>query len=173
MTNKEEKKDLTGLETATNRKDAEYDLTEALLKAAEFRNSDDAVTAVDIKRGKKIAFTVRVRPISDNEARLARKKATTLMDNPQGKKFPKIEKSFDSTKFNSHLIYTATVEEDKKKIWGNTKLMDKFDILDPVDSIDVLLSVGEKLELVDVIMDISGMNKGGDDEATDEEYAKN
>lgn len=168
----EEKKDLTGLETATNRRDAEYDLTEALLKAAEFRNSDDAITDVDIKRNGAVAFTVRVRPLSDTEARKARKLATTMMANPQGRKYPQIEKSFDSALFNSHLIYMATVEEDQKNIWGNKKVMDKFDILNPWETVDLLLAVGEKLELVDVIMDISGMN-GEDEEVAPEEYAKN
>jgi hypothetical protein len=179
----ENKKDVTGLETAaaelatenakgTSMRDVEYDLTTALLSAAEFRTSEDAIKEVEIKRGGKFFFSVRVHPISDTESRKARRRATTMMANPNNKKLPPIEKEFNSALFHSQVIYLATVEEDREKIWGNKKLMEKYDILDPVDTIDVLLAVGEKLELVDIIMDISGL--GGDvDETTPEDYAKN
>ena len=171
-TKNEEKKDLTGLETATNKKDAEYDLTTALLKAAEFRTSEEAITEVEIKRNGVYYFTLHVHPLSDADARKARKKATTFMPNPQGRKLPPIEKEFNSALFNSQLIYMATTTEDQNKIWKNPALSYKYDILDPIDAVDLLLAVGEKLDLVDVIMDISGM--GGDvEEATPEEYAKN
>ena len=49
------KTDLTGLntsayETEAQKKDAEYDLLTALLETAEFKNSEDAITEIDIKR---------------------------------------------------------------------------------------------------------------------------
>lgn len=167
-----EKKDLTGLETASNPKDAEYDLTTALLKAAEFRNSDEAITEVEIRRGGVYYFTLHIHPISDTEARRCRKKATKFMPNPNNRKLPPIEKEFDAAKFNSLIIYTASTQEDREKIWGNPKVMDKYDILDPVETVDLLLAVGEKVDLVDTIMDISGMDPN-DEEVTPEEYAKN
>lgn len=170
-TKAEEKKNLTGLDTATNKKDAEYDLTTALLKAAEFRTSDDAITEVEIKRNGTYYFTLHIHPISDAEARKCRKKATTFMPNPQGRKLPPIEKDFDTAKFNSWIIYTATTEADQEAIWKNKALADQYDIMESCDAVDVLLAVGEKLELVDTIMDISGM--GGDVEVEPEEYAKN
>lgn len=175
-----EKKDLTGLEIAaentakakgTTQKDVEYDLTTALLKAAEFRTSEDAITEIDIRRNGVYFFTLHVHPISDTEARKCRKRATKMMDNPNNRKLPKIEKEFDQALFNSLIIYTATTEEDKKNVWGNKAVMDKHDILDPIDTIDLLLAVGEKVEIVDTILDISGMDS--QDETTPEDYAKN
>lgn len=180
MTNKkenEEKKDLTGLkdtpiaEQGYNAKDSEYNLTTALLEAADFRNDEDSITPIEIRRNGKYLFTFNIHPISDSDARRARKKATKYMPNPNGRKLPPIEKEFDSALFHSHLIYMATIEEDQQKIWNNTAVKQKHEIMDPVDSIDVLLKVGEKLEVVDAIMDISGM--GGEDDASIEEYAKN
>ena len=178
---KKEIKDITGLDEMKSaeaypnaRKEEEYDLTKALLKAVSYRESDDAVTEVEIRKGGKYCFTLHVRPLSDKEARKARKKATILMNNPKGRHLPKIEKEFDSVKFNSEIIYMATTAEDKKKIWGNPEVAEAIDSLDPIDAVDALLDVGEKVELVDLIMDISGMNGLGDEEeSTFEEYAKN
>ena len=159
-------------ETAKERKDAEYDLVSALLEAAEFKTSDDSITEATIKRNGRALFTVHMHPISENDARFARKKATTYMPNPNNKKLPPIEKERDDSLFTSWLIYLATTEEDQQKIWGNPALMQKKGLAMPVESIDVLLTYGEKQRLADVVGQISGMLD--DDETTDEEdYAKN
>ena len=175
MGNKEEEKtSVTGLDVAENRKEAEYDLVKSLLEAAEFKVAEDNVTQVDIKRSGKFLFSVNLHPISEPDARLARKKATLYMPNPNGKKLPPIEKDFDSSKFNSWLIYLATTEEDQKKIWGNPAVMQKYSLALPVETIDVLLTLGEKRKLADLVTDISGMNDDEEDENMDqEEFAKN
>lgn len=181
MATTENKKDLIGFDVATANiaetkgttlKDVEYDLTTALLSAAAFRTSEEAITEVEIKRNGKYYFTLHVHPISDSDSRKARKKATTYMPNPNGRKLPPIEKDFNSAIFHSNLIYAATTAEDQAKIWNNRAVMDKYDIVDPIDTVDTLLAVGEKLEIVDVIMDISGLNPDVD-EVEPEDYAKN
>lgn len=148
--------------------DAEYNLVEALLEAADFEND---VTPVEIRRGGKYYFTVHIRPISDEETRTARKKATKMVKNPAGKRLPKIEGEFNDVVFNSWLIYLATTDEDKKQIWGNRQVMEKFDIMEPWQTIDRLLTFGEKVALADKVAEISGMDD--EDEMSDEEYAKN
>lgn len=168
----EEKKDITGLESATNRKEAEYDLVKALLESAEYKNSEDTITEVEIKRGGKFLFAVHIHPISEPDARTARKKATSYMPNPNGKKLPPIEKDLDTAKFNAWLIYLATTEDDQIKIWGNPTIMEKFGLAQPVEAIDVLLTLGEKRKLADLVTDISGMSED-EDNITQEEYAKN
>lgn len=176
-TNTEEKKDLTGLSTASNPKETEYDLVTALLEAAEFKTADDQITEVEIKRAGKFLFTVHIHPISESDARIARKKATIYMPNPNNKKLPPIEKDFDTAKFNSWLIYLATTEEDQKKIWGNPAVMQAKGLIQPVESVEALLTLGEKRKLADLVTEISGMDD--DDTDTDEkisdeeEYAKN
>lgn len=167
----EETKDVTGLGLATNRKDAEYDLVKSLLEAADYKTAEDSITEVEIKRNGKFLFAVHVHPISDEDARLARKKATIYMPNPNGKKLPPIEKETNTTKFTSWIIYLATTEEDQQRIWGNPTIMQKFGLAMPVESIDVLLKFGEKQELGDLILDISGMDE--EEQMNREEYAKN
>lgn len=173
-TNETEKKDITGLDTATNRKEAEYDLVTALLEAAEFKTADDQITEVEIKRAGKYLFTVHIHPVSEPDVRIARKKATVYMPNPNNKKLPPIEKDFDTAKFNSWLIYLATTEEDQNKIWGNPAVMNAKGLLQPWESVDVLLAMGEKRKIADLVMEISGMSDDDDSDVNDEEeYAKN
>lgn len=176
MANKKEieRENITGLDQATNRKEAEYDLVKSLLEAAEFKTSEDNITEVEIKRNGKYLFTVHLHPISDPDARFARKKATIYMPNPNGKKLPPIEKDFDNAKFKSWMIYLATTEEDQQKVWGNSSIMQKFGLAQPFESIDVLLTLGEKNKLLDLVTEISGIDDDGDDEEMDaEEFAKN
>lgn len=169
-TKETEKKDITGLDQTTNRKEAEYDLVSALLEAADFKAADDNITEAEIKRNGKHLFSVHMHPISEPDARFARKKAVITMPNPNGKKLPPIEKELDSSVFNSWLIYLATTEEDQEKIWGNPAVMNKFNLRFPVESIDVLLTLGEKRRLADLVTKISGMDDEDDEEMSAEDF---
>lgn len=172
---KEEKKLVTGLDQAENRKETERDLVTSLLEAAEFKTSEDNITEAEIKRNGKVLFTVRLHPISEPDARFARKKATTFMPNPNNKKLPPIEKDHNGALFSSWLIYLATTEEDQQRIWGNPAIMQKYGLAQPVESVDVLLTYGEKQKLADLVGTISGFEDDEDDEETmsEEDYAKN
>ena len=127
---------------------------------------------VEIKRGGKYLFTVHLHPINEPDATMARKKSTVYMPNPNGKKLPPIEKERNTAKFNSWLIYLATTEEDQEKIWGNRAIMEKFNLAQPYESIDCLLTLGEKQKLVELVMDLSGLSDD-EEEINEEEYAKN
>ena len=101
------------------------------------------------------------------------------MKNPNGKKLPPIEKEYDNLKFQWAMIYTATVEEDRKKIWANKTFMEKKDILEPWESVGILLKPGERADIFSLVAELSGIGDD-DDEVEDEEkdktledYAKN
>ena len=169
-----EKKNVTGLDLATDRKETEYDLVKSLLKAANYKEDEESITEVEIKRAGELLFTVHIHPISDPDIRAARKKATKYMPNPNGKKLPPIEREFDNAVFGSWVIYMATTEEDQAKIWGNPTIMQNFGLAQPVESIDVLLRVGEKRKLMELVTEISGLDDEDDEDFIDEEeYAKN
>lgn len=172
MAKEMEKEIVTGLENASNPKEAEYDLVAALMEAASYREDKDLITTVNIQRSGKFLFSVNIRPIGDDEVKVARKKATKYMPNPNNRKLPPIEKEFNSNLFNSLIIYAATTDEDKQKIWGNKAIMDKFGLVEPHESINVLLTVGEKSVLSDKVVEISGMDIE-DEEVNTEEYVKN
>lgn len=168
-TNETEKNNVTGLDTAANRKEAEYDLVSSLLAAANFQTDDDQITEVEIKRNGKFMFAFHIHPISDTDARLARKKATKMMPNPHNKKLPPIEKEFNNSIFGSWLIYLATTEEDQAKIWGNAQVMAAKGLMESWESVNVLLTMGEKKRVLDLVTKISGMDEDDDEEVVSEE----
>ena len=66
-------------------------------------------------------------------------------------------------KYRAALIYKATINEDKEKLWDNKKiweaLRDKgMPIVSPLDVIDYSLKAGEKDEVIDCIDKLSGYN---------------
>lgn len=171
-TKETEKTNVTGLDTlpeGVSRKDAEYDLVSALLEAADFQTSENNITTIEIKRNGKFMFAFNVHPISEPDTRTARKNATTYMPNPNNKKLPPIEKEFNNTKYGSWLIYLATTEEDKVKIWGNPQLMAKKGLMQPWESVDALLNLGEKRKVIDTISKISGLDDDDDSDVLDDE----
>lgn len=167
MANQKEKENVTGLDQANNRQEAEKDLLQALFEAADFKTSEDNITEIEITRKGKVLFSLHVHPISDSDAAFARKKATLQKDHPNGKKYGKIDVGFDNSKFKSWLIYLATTEEDQQKIWGNREFMRHFGLMEPWESIDQMLTLGDKSKLLDQITDISGLDDEDEDEMDD------
>lgn len=165
-------KDLSNVGVSDDKKATEYDLVTALLAAADFRNDSGLATEIDIRRGGKALFSFKIRPLGDKETKEARKKATRYMKNPNNAKLPPIEKEVDQALHFSWLIYLATVEEDRARIWGNKAILEKFDLTEPVEAVDILLRSGEKMKVVEAVMKVSGMAED-EDEITPEDYAKN
>lgn len=161
---KEETQNVTGLDTAVDRKEAEYDLVTALLEAADYKNSEDEITEVTIARNGKFLFKVRIHPISDSDVKKAQKEAGVYKPNPTNKKLGRVKIDQDNAKLASWLIYLATTEEDQEKIWGNKQVMSKYGLMENWECIDTLLKKGEKDNLLDQVFDISDMNDDDDDE---------
>lgn len=167
MATKNEKENVTGLDLAPDYKEAEYNLVESLLLAAGYK--DDETTKVNIARAGKFLFAVNIHPLSDADVRDAQKKAGIYKPNPTNKKLGTVKVDTDNAKLSSWLIYLATVEEDQQKIWGNPAIMQKFNLMQPYESIDILLKTGEKADLLEEVLKISGMGDDEDDEQMDEE----
>ena len=163
-TEKKENQNVTGLDTAMDRKEAEYDLVTALLEAADYKNSDDEITAATIARNGKFLFKVHIHPISDADVKTAQKQAGVYKPNPTNKKLGQVKVDQDNAKLASWLIYLATTEKDQEEIWGNKQVMSKYGLMQPWESIDTLLKKGEKDELLEQVFEISGMNDDDEDE---------
>ena len=170
-TEKKETQNVTGLDTALDRKEAEYDLVTALLEAADYKNSDDEILEVEIARRGKHLFSVHIHPISDADVKMAQKKAGVYKPNPTNKKLGRVKVDQENDKLASWLIYLATTEEDQEKIWGNRQVMTKYGLMENWECIDTLLKKGEKDDLLEQVFEISGMNEDDedDDQKMDEE----
>lgn len=145
----------------------EYDLVKGLLEAANYKEDKSLQKKIDIKRNGKILFSFTVRPLSEEDVRMARKKSTVYMPNPADSKLPAVEKEVNYFALRSWNIYLATLDEDREKIWNNPAIKEKFNVLQGVDTIDLLLTGGEKALVTDIIDNISGYDLNL------EEYAKN
>ena len=179
MATKNEKENVTGLDLAPDYQEAEYDLVTSLLMAANYK--EEEITRVKIARAGKLLFYVNIHPLSDADVRDAQKKAGIYKPNPTNKKLGTVKVDTDNAKLSSWLIYLATTEEDQMKIWGNPAVMSRYGLMLPVESIDLLLTAGEKDMLFDELSKITDMpdeelggEGDGDNETMDEvEYAKN
>lgn len=163
------KENVTGLANATDRKGAELDLVERLLMAAGYKEADDNIVEIDITRNGTYLFTVHIHPIGDDDVAKANKEAAIMVKNPGGRHLPKIQADSDKSKYKSWLIYLATTEEDQKQIWGNPALMQKLNAFQPWETIDKLLTLGDKARVLETITEISGLNDE-EDQMDEEEF---
>ena len=144
---------------------SESELLRGLIEAGTEKDSEAAYERIQIRRNGKLKFEFRIRPISEDESLACHDHATKFAPRKRGQ--PKREIETNMSKFRSWLIYTATVDEDRAKLWDNKQAQQAFNVLQGVDVIDCVLLSGEKDRIIDRINEISGY----DDEA--DETAKN
>ena len=136
-----------------------------LIEAGKEKDDESTYRKIQIKRAGVLKFMFRIRPVSEEESIKCHDHATKFAPRKRGQ--PKREIETNTSLFRSWLIYTATVDEDRKKLWDNKKAQEALNVLQGVEMIDAVLLSGEKDRIIDVINEISGY---GDDM---EETAKN
>lgn len=157
--------EMTDEENKAQLRTYENDILKGLLTAANFKAEEDNIHPVDIARNGVVLFTFRVRPLSEEEYQQCKEKNTKYVRNKQlGIKFPE---NTDSVRYRSALIYQATIDEDRAKVWDNKEAWRALNILNGVDLVDKTLLAGEKDAVLEIIDKISGY------QATTEEVAKN
>ena len=132
----------------------EDDILSALLTAANYRNDEDEAATVEIVRSKKLLFSFRIRPMSEEEYLKARNEHAVYRKNKAtgGRTVDHV----NTARYRSQLIYNATVEEDRAKLWDNREAWRKLNVVTGVDLIDVVLKSGEKEAVIDKLDEISG-----------------
>lgn len=144
---------------------SESELLRGLIDAGREKNSSDFYKRIQIRRNGVLKFEFRIRPVSEEESIACHDRATKFAPRKRGQ--PKRELETNNSLFRSWMIYTATVDEDRKKTWDNRQAMDAFNVLQGVDLIDAVLLSGEKNRILEEIDEISGYNN------EEEETAKN
>ena len=146
----------------------EEDYIQGLIDAAGFAAEERQ--RIEIIRDGKLYFAFYIRPLGSEEYDKCRKKHTKYVRNKQlGMKMPE---DTDRIKYQSALIYQATVDEDREKLWDNRKVWNAlnakdFQIMNGLDVIEYTLKAGEKDKILEAIDKLSGY------EANLEEVAKN
>lgn len=147
----------------------EEDFIQGLIAAAEF--AEDETQRIEIIRDGKLYFAFSIRPLSSEEYDECRKKHTKYVRNKQlGMKMPE---DTDRVKYQSAIIYKATVKEDKEKLWDNRKVWNALNakkdrIINGLDVIECTLKAGEKDRILEAIDKLSGY-----EDSNLEEVAKN
>ena len=155
----------------------EADILEGLLDAADMTKE---TKTIEIVRGGRTLITFRIRALSEDEYNRCKKKHTTYKRNKQlGIKMPD---EVNTSAYRCALIYTATLEEDRKKMWDNKELWKALgtkgiEIVTGLNVIETCLRAGEKDRDIAAIDGLSGFSDGddGEDEESQsmEETAKN
>ncbi len=154
-----EEREFTKEQDANQMRVNEEDFLQGLIDAAGYAAEERQ--RIEIARKGKVLFAFSIRPLSESEYNDCKKKHTKYVRNRSlGVKMPE---DTDNVKYRADLIYRATIDEDKEKLWDNKKiweaLRDKdMQIVSPLDVIEYSLKAGEKDEVIDCIDKLSGYN---------------
>lgn len=135
----------------------EEDFIQGLIDAAEFASEE--TQRIEIIREGRLYFAFNIRPLSSEEYEKCRKKHTKYVRNKQlGMKMPE---DTNRVKYQSEIIYAATVDEDKEKLWDNHKVWNALNakkdrIINGLDVIEYTLKAGEKDRILEAIDKLSG-----------------
>lgn len=152
----------------------EDDFIQGLIDAAQF--SDEETQRIEIIREGRLYFAFSIRPLSSEEYEKCRKKHTKYVRNRQlGMKMPE---GTDRVKYQSALIYEATINDDKVKLWDNRKVWDALNakrdhIINGLDVIESVLKAGEKDKILEAIDKLSGYDNNLEEINSLEDVAKN
>ena len=142
---------------------SEHEILDGLLALGTERENEANYEQIRVERHGKVHLIFRVRPISDDEYHRCVKRATYTL--PKKSRRDRETKEVNHSMLNSHVIYTATVDADRMKVWENRTAQEKLGVMQGVELIDKILLMGEKERILEVIERISGF---GDESATDD-----
>lgn len=155
---KVEEVELTEEENKGQLRTYENDILKGLLAAANYKTEEDNIHPVEIARNGVVLIKFHIRPLSEEEYQTCKEKNTKYTRNKQlGIKFPE---ETNTIRYRSALIYQATVDEDRERVWNNKSAWKELNVLNGIDLIDKVLLAGEKdaaLELIDKISGYSTM----------------
>lgn len=143
----------------------ENDILGGLMAAAAYKTDAEEAVPIEIKRNGAVVLSFRIRPMGENEYVQCKKDNTNYKRNKQ--LGTRVAESVDAARYRAQLIYEATVEEDRDKIWDNRDAWKNLNVLNGIDLVEVVLKSGEKDEILAKLDEISGY------QPTMEDVAKN
>ena len=127
------------------------DIAAALMAAAEYNKSGQR--RINIRRKGELMFTFVIEAVSEEAWNRARRESTRN----KGRR----NEEMDSGRYLSYVIYEATIDEDKKKLWQNKSLWPKFNATSGVDLVQAILKPAEKMKIAEEIENMSGYSEDG------------
>ena len=145
---------MTPEETKANVRMYEDDILGGLMAAAAYKTDMDEVATIQIIRHKAIVLEFRIRPMAEDEMAKIKKKNTIYKRNKANGL--RVAESVNSADYRSELIYEATIEEDRAKIWDRADAWEKCSVVNGIGLVDVVLKAGEKDAILEKLDEISG-----------------
>lgn len=137
----------------------EGDILGGLLAAA--KGQDEEKHPIQIVRDGKVCLEFSIRPLSEEDYNKAHEQNTVYAKNKQfGVRVPQ---KTNTTRYRSMLIYMATVEADREKVWNNKEAWNALNVTNAYDLIDRVLKAGEKDALLGKLDEISGYDMSAED----------
>lgn len=154
-----EEVEFTEEETMNQMIENEEDFLENLLSAADYLS--ETRKKIEIIRNGKLYYRFTIRPLTEKQTTEIRKECTKYTINKDTG--IAVQEEVDNVKFRSALIYHATIDEDKERIWDNknlrTGLINKgFSIVDKMDVINILLLPAERNRVIKILDSLGGFN---------------
>ena len=134
----------------------ENDLLAGLLDLGRSKDESANYHKIQIKRGGVLKLEFRIRPITEDETQVCLRRANRYAPSKPGQ--PKKVLETNNAKFRSLLIYTATVDEDRAKVWDNRNALEGLGLYEGWEMVDRVLLAGEKSRVLDKIDEISGFD---------------
>lgn len=145
----EERKSLDEM-TEEEYKTFEGSIVDALLESAKYKDDSKDERLIKIVRNQILMFSFKVHPLNESDFQKARRQNTKH----RGKR----DEELDIVRYRSNIIYIATCEEDRKRLWNNKDIWTPLNVASGVDAINEILKPGEKAKIIEVVEAISGYN---------------
>ena len=131
----------------------ELNIVDALLEAGAWRK-DNIQREFVIPRNGHTSFTFKCIPISEDIFRKCRRRATIDRGKPT--------EELDDARFTSNILFEATIEEDKKRIWKNKAVWAKINAVTGSDVVLYTLKPAERQRIAETILKFSGYDNNDD-----------
>ena len=134
-----------------------------ILKALTEKSHKESLTEKITVAFGNLEFSFRIRPLTEVEWDKCRERNTKYQKNRRlgGMRLPE---STNTPGYHSSLIYTATVEEDRKLLWDNKKFWEATGAITGTDMVDKLIPLaGKKQAIIDRIEALSGYSDEDED----------
>lgn len=136
------------------------DIAAALIEASEYHieqtTKEPIRRKVCIQRNGKPLFSFTIEPVDEETMRRVRRENL--------KNRGKRTEELIGERFVAQLIYEATIEEDKNRLWRNREVQERLNVGSGADVVQKVLTPAERSKLEDVLIEIGSYNDDGLDD---------
>ena len=132
------------------------DIASALIEASEYNLGADKRRKINIQRNGKPLFSFTIEPVDEETMRRVRRENL--------KNRGRRNEELIGERFVAQLIYEATIEEDKNRLWRNREVQERSNVASGADVVQKVLTPAERSKLEDVLIEIGSYDSDGLDD---------